>query len=121
MGALQIVAKYTALMTLAILAVMVVRVLDASPALAHCDGLDGPVVNAARLALQTGDLNRVLIWVRPEDSGLIKRAFEDALAVRSLGSGAQALADEQFFETLVRLHRGGEGAPYTGLNQWFSF
>jgi len=27
----------------------------------------------------------------------------------------QELADMYFFETLVRIHRAGEGAPYTGL------
>jgi hypothetical protein len=83
--------------------------------LAHCDGLDGPVVNAARLALQTGDLNRVLIWVRPNDVDDIRRAFNAALATRKLSPQAQELADGYFFETLVRIHRAGEGAPYTGL------
>lgn len=90
-------------------------VIDATPALAHCDGLDGPVVGAARIALQTGDLNRVLIWVRPDDIDEIRRAFNEALATRKLGPQAQELADRYFFETLVRIHRAGEGAPYTGL------
>jgi hypothetical protein len=31
------------------------------PARAHCDGLDGPVVMAARKALETGNVNLVLI------------------------------------------------------------
>jgi hypothetical protein len=35
--------------------------------------------------------------------------------VRTLGPEARALADRFFFETLVRVHREGEGAPYTGL------
>jgi hypothetical protein len=35
--------------------------------------------------------------------------------VRGLGSDARALADRFFFETVVRVHREGEGAPYTGL------
>jgi hypothetical protein len=89
--------------------------LDATPAFAHCDGLDGPVVNAARLALQTADINRVLIWVRPEDIGEIRRVFNEALATRKLGPQAQELADRYLFETLVRIHRAGEGAPYSGL------
>lgn len=82
---------------------------------AHCDGLDGPVVTAARQALESGDVNRVLIWVRAEDAAEIQAAFNEALAVRKLGSQAQGLADRYFFETLVRVHRAGEGAPYTGL------
>jgi hypothetical protein len=95
--------------------VLAMGLFDATPALAHCDGLDGPVVNAARWALQTGDLSRVLIWVRPEDSSQIKKAFDETLAIRKLSPQAQALADMYFFETLVRVHRAGEGAPYTGL------
>ena len=84
-------------------------------ALAHCDGLDGPVVKAAQRALQTDDINQVLIWVRPQDADEIKKAFEETLAVRKLSPQAQALADRYFFETLVRIHRAGENAPYTGL------
>lgn len=85
------------------------------PAFAHCDGMDGPVVRAARQALDAGDVNRVLIWVRTDDEPEIRKAFEDALAVRKLGAGAREMADRYFFETVVRVHRAGEGAPYTGL------
>jgi hypothetical protein len=110
------IAKYTALLSLTLVIVFAaMSVIDATPALAHCDGLDGPVVGAARIALQTGDLNRVLIWVRPDDIDEIRRAFNEALATRKLGPQAQELADRYFFETLVRIHRAGEGAPYTGL------
>jgi hypothetical protein len=86
-----------------------------SPAMAHCDGLDGPVVGAARTALDSGDPNAVLVWVQPKDEAEIRAAFRDAVAVRKLGPAAQQLADRYFFETLVRVHRAGEGAPYTGL------
>jgi hypothetical protein len=110
------IAKYTALLSLALVIVFAaMSLIDATPALAHCDGLDGPVVGAARMALQTADLNRVLIWVRPDDISEIRRAFDEALAIRRLGPQAQELADRYFFETLVRIHRAGEGAPYTGL------
>jgi len=82
---------------------------------AHCDGLDGPVVTAAREALESGDVNRVLIWVPANDEAEIQTAFRETMAVRKLGPEARALADRFFFETLVRVHRAGEGAPYTGL------
>jgi hypothetical protein len=84
-------------------------------AAAHCDGLDGPVVSAARQALAAGDADLVLIWVQPRDEAELREAFRQAAAVRKLGGEAQALADRYFFETLVRLHRAGEGAPYNGL------
>lgn len=89
--------------------------LGSGEAIAHCDGMDGPVVLAARRALDTGNVNLVLIWVRKTDENEIKKAFQKALAVRKLGQDARELADNYFFETLVRIHRAGEGAPYDGL------
>ena len=82
---------------------------------AHCDGLDGPVVNAARRALVENNVNLALIWVQKDDEAEIKRIFEKTLAVRKLGTEAKELADTYFFETLVRIHRAGEGAAFTGL------
>jgi Family of unknown function (DUF6448) len=99
----------------AVLALVTVGFLAGRTAFAHCDGLDGPVVKAAQKALQAGDVNQVLIWVQPQDEDGIKKAFEETLAVRKLDPQAQALADRYFFETLVRIHRAGENAPYTGL------
>lgn len=87
----------------------------AAPAQAHCDTLDGPVVAAARSALDTGNVNLVLVWVQKTDEPEIRHAFQKALIVRKAGADARQLADSYFFETLVRVHRAGEGAPYTGL------
>lgn len=82
---------------------------------AHCDGMDGPVVMAAQKALETGNVNLVLIWVQKKDEAEIKKAFQKTLAVRKLNPEAKELADMYFFETLVRIHRAGEGEPYTGI------
>lgn len=84
-------------------------------ALAHCDSLDGPVVNDARLALENGEVSTVLKWVRAEHEGIVQQTFAQARQVRKLTPEAQTLADHYFFETVVRLHREGEGAAYTGL------
>ncbi len=84
-------------------------------ALGHCDGLDGPVVTVAKKALDSGNVNLVLPWVRAEDEDEIRTAFEHARSVRKLGAEAHELADTHFFETLVRIHRAGEGAPFAGL------
>ena len=98
-------------------AAMAIALLGLTPAraFAHCDGLDGPVVKAAQRALETRNPALVLIWVQEKDEREIQNAFEQALAVRELSSQAKALADRFFFETLVRVHRAGEGAPFTGL------
>lgn len=82
---------------------------------AHCDTLDGPVVSDARKALDSGNVNLVLGWVQKKDETEIRSAFQKSVAVRKAGSTARELADSAFFETLVRVHRAGEGAPYTGL------
>lgn len=92
-----------------------VAVVAPARALAHCDGLDGPVVKSARKALETGNVNLVLIWVLKKDEAEVVRAFDKTLAVRKLGGEARELSDTYFFETLVRIHRAGEGEPYTGL------
>ncbi|MBU0944471.1 MAG: hypothetical protein KJ804_10315 [Proteobacteria bacterium] len=84
-------------------------------ALAHCDTLDGPVVATARAALDKGDVTPLLKWIRPEEEKDISTAFQKTLTIRSKGSEAKEFADMYFFETLVRIHRAGEGAPYTGL------
>lgn len=97
------------------LAILAAAIFAPHTARAHCDGLDGPVVKAAQSALAAGNINLALIWVQKNDEPEIKRAFEKTLAVRKLDPEAKELADLYFFETLVRVHRAGEGAPYTGL------
>lgn len=82
---------------------------------AHCDTMDGPVVTDAKKALESGDVNLVLKWVKKEHEEEIRAAFSKTLAVRALSEDAREVADLWFFETLVRVHRAGEGAPYTGL------
>ncbi len=84
-------------------------------ALAHCDTMNGPVVKAARKALEANDVNLVLVWVQKKDEAEIRKAFARTMTVRKLSEEAKALADMYFFETLVRIHRAGEGEPYTGL------
>jgi hypothetical protein len=100
-----------------LVAVVLLAAMLASPprAIAHCDTLDGPVVRDARAALEARDVTPVLKWVEAEKEPEVREAFRHALAVRALGPEARTLADRFFFETLVRVHREGEGEPYTGL------
>lgn len=82
---------------------------------AHCDTMDGPVIKDARAAFEARDVGPVLKWIKPESEKEIRVAFQHALAVRTLGAEARELADRFFFETLVRIHREGEGASFSGL------
>jgi hypothetical protein len=92
------------------LALAVVR-----PARAHCDTMDGPTVADGRRALDTGEANHALKWVDEAHEAEVREAFELARRVRTLGDDARELADRYFLDTLVRLHRAGEGEPFTGI------
>lgn len=104
-----------AIRTVAISLALVATVLLPRTASAHCDTLGGPVVTTALRALEKSDVTAVLKWVKPAQEAEIRAAFGRTLAVRKLGPEAKEMADLYFFETLVRIHRQGEGAPYTGL------
>lgn len=82
---------------------------------AHCDSLDGPVATTAVRALATGNVNLVLPYAPAAAETEIGTVFAQALDVRAAGGKAKTLADRAFIETVVRLHRAGEGAPYTGV------
>lgn len=85
------------------------------PALAHCDTLDGPIVPEAQSALESGRIDPILKWVQAEDEEEIREAFAQARSIRGIGPEVRRMADRYFLETLIRIHREGEGAPYTGL------
>ena len=103
-------------MELAVASVLMgLAMLTPSTGWAHCDTMNGPVIPEARAALEKGDVTPILKWVKKDKEEEIKAAFVQAVAVRAKGAEAKELADKYFLETLVRLHREGEGAPYTGL------
>lgn len=84
----------------------------------HCDTLDGPVVKAAKAALEADDVNLILPWVPEAAEDEVKEAFESVVTVKKHCEGfppGVEVAERWLFETVVRLHRAGEGAPYTGL------
>ncbi len=105
----------TAFMTLVLGLAVIFTSLATRRASAHCDTMDGPVVKDAMLALDKGDVTPALKWVTKDAEPEIRAAFAKTLAVRSKGADARELADRYFFETLVRVHRAGEGAPFTGI------
>lgn len=88
---------------------------SAAPARAHCDGVDGPVATAAQRAIETGNVNLALPYAPASAEEEITARFQEARRVRNRGRDARVLADRAFVETVVRLHRIGEGASYAGL------
>ncbi|HEY5913016.1 MAG TPA: DUF6448 family protein [Verrucomicrobiae bacterium] len=85
------------------------------PASAHCDSETGPVATAAHQALEKGNVKLILPYIQPASEPELTAAFQEALEVRKAGGKAMELADRYFIETAIRLHRQGEGAPYTGV------
>jgi hypothetical protein len=82
---------------------------------AHCDALDGPVATVATKALETGNVNAVLPFAPAAAESEIRDVFAQVRSVRGTNAETRKLADRYFLETVVRLHRQGENAPYTGL------
>jgi hypothetical protein len=106
--------SFCEIMTLGVL-LFGVALVGLNKSYAHCDTLNGPIVKAAKTALEKKDITPVLKWIKKENEKEVAQAFQNSLDVRTLSPQAKELADMYFFETLVRLHRTGEGAPYTGL------
>lgn len=84
---------------------------------AHCDSRSGHVIPEAMTALEKGNIISILKWIKPEYESEVKKAFELAVQVRDKSPEAKDIADKYFLETLIRLHRAGEGAPYTGIKE----
>lgn len=82
---------------------------------AHCDSVEGPVVNAAKKTLATGNLNYVFLWINHEDENEITEMFNKVMNTRDYAPEVKELVEMYFFETVVRVHRMGEGVGYTGL------
>ena len=82
---------------------------------AHCDSNDGPVIKDAEKALEANNVNLVLKWVSKEQEKEITPLFQKTYELRDGDKEVYEIVKKHFFETLVRLHRETEGAPYTGL------
>lgn len=85
------------------------------PASAHCDTEDGPAVTDGRRALHTGNVNHALKWVSPDREAELRDLFDRAIRVRTSSRESTDLVDRLFLETLVRVHRAGEGEGFTGI------
>jgi hypothetical protein len=77
--------------------------------------MDGPVVTAAVNALEARDVDLILPYVHKEAEEEVREVFQRVLPLHCDGAVSREVADRYFFETVVRVHRAGEGAPFTGL------
>lgn len=100
---------------LAMMMVAVILVAGSSPATAHCDSYDGPVVTDALKALETNNVDLVLKWIDGDQEEEITSLFNKTYGLKDGDREVYGIVKQHFLETLVRLHRETEGEPYTGL------
>ena len=82
---------------------------------AHCDTMDGPLITEAKEVFAKGDITPLMKWIKKEDEKELREVFLLAQKASKQGKEAKELAEMYFLENLVRIHRAGEGAPYTGI------
>ncbi|SMO40478.1 hypothetical protein SAMN06265379_101555 [Saccharicrinis carchari] len=85
------------------------------PGFAHCDSYDGPVIKDALKALDKNNVQLVLKWIEPQQEKEIISLFDKTYRLKKGDKQVYSIVEKHFLETLVRLHRETEGAPYTGL------
>ncbi|MDD2243442.1 MAG: DUF6448 family protein [Dysgonamonadaceae bacterium] len=82
---------------------------------AHCDSYDGPVIQDAEQALATNNVDLVFKWISTDQVKEVTDLFKKTYNLKKGDKEVYEIVKTHFFETLVRLHRETEGAPYTGL------
>lgn len=85
------------------------------PTFAHCDSYDGPVIQDALKALNQKDVSYVIKWIEKDQEADITSLFDKTVALKNSDVEIYSIVEKHFLETLVRLHRETEGAPFTGL------
>jgi len=90
-------------------------IFSVSQSFAHCDSYDGPVIQDALKALKQNKVELVLKWVEPKYEAEITEKFNQTLRLKGKNKEINKILEESFLETLVRLHREGEGASFTGI------
>lgn len=85
------------------------------PIYAHCDSYDGPVIKDALKALDSNKVELVLKWIDSSQEKEVIALFNKTYKLKKGDKEVYTIVEKHFLETLVRLHRETEGAPFTGL------
>ena len=93
----------------------VLSMLVISPAFAHCDSYDGPVVKDALQALETNNVALVYKWISTEQEAEISALFTKTYNLKKGDKEIYSLVEKHFLETLIRLHRQTEGFGFDGI------
>lgn len=79
----------------------------------HSNSRDGTLMKAAQMALVTGNVNYVLIWVPEESENTLKNLLEKTCCERSARKNMQNCAIDWYFNTVRRFYSANKGALYT--------
>jgi hypothetical protein len=71
------------------------------------DEMQGPVVKAAKMALDTGNVNYILIWLPEESENTLKNLLEKTCCKRSSRMNMQKQAYDWYFATVNRFFNTG--------------
>lgn len=94
---------------------VIIVLFSAGIAGAHCDSYDGPLIRDALKALNDNNVSLVLKWISPSQEEEITSLFNTTYNLKDGNKEVYAIVEKHFLETLVRLHRQTEGAPFDGL------
>ena len=108
----QSVIKQLGLVVLILISIVTI---STKQTFAHCDSYDGPTVKDAYKALETNNVQLVLKWIDKSQEAEIISLFNKTYKLKNGDKEIYEIVEKHFLETLVRLHRETEGAPYTGL------
>jgi len=95
--------------------IAIFSLISIQPASAHCDSYDGPVLIDAARALETNNVDLVLKWINTDMEAEVVPLFHKTYSLKNGDREVYEIVKKHFYETLVRLHREMEGAPFTGL------
>ena len=90
-------------------------IINHSQSFSHCDTESGPVIKAAKQAIKTGNVNYILIWVQKDDSEKIIEVFNKTILNIKKDPTNQENYEKELFTTLLKVHREGEGAEFSGI------
>ena len=81
----------------------------------HPHSRNGPLMKAAQMALVTGNVNYVLLWVPEESENTLKNLLEKTCCERSARKNMQNRAIDWYFDTVNQFHSANKGALYPYL------
>jgi len=97
------------------LVLFLVLLFSSQATFAHCDSYDGPVLKEAIEALKKNNVNLILKWISKSQEKEVISLFNKTFLLKDGDKEIYTIVEKHFFETLVRLHRETEDAPFTGL------